>query len=220
MSKKEDIERAIESEANETAAKQSEGKKSDSKPKDSGTEVSPTTVRADGTLFKKILIGIGIFCAILVIFLVVLDSSGARYRTEHSKEFGYTVQYDETRYQKDRINLGNTETPTYMDRIGFKSNPYANFLAVSVVAEDADVNEALEAFQSDGSYSFVTEEDAVFGAGNYRAKKIVYTDNEGEEPLEVTYYYMADRKLFVTVSCDESHKKELAKMLASLKLDD
>lgn len=175
---------------------------------------------SDGTLFKKILIGSGIVCAILVIFLLVLDSSGARYRTEHSKEFGYTVQYDETRYQKDRINLGNTETPTYMDRIGFKSNPYANFLAVSVVAEDADVNEALEAFQSDGSYSFVTEEDAVFGAGNYRAKKIVYTDNEGEEPLEVTYYYMADRKLFVTVSCDKDHKKELAKMLASLKLDD
>ena len=220
MSKKTDIESAGERETNETAAKQPAGRKSDGKQGNMGTETVSTAVHSDGTLFKKILIGIGIACAILVIFLVVLDNSGARYRTEHSKEFGYSVKYDETRYQKDRINLGSIEAPTYMDRIGFKSNPYANFLAVSIVAEDADVNEALEAFQSDGSYSFVTEEDAVFGAGNYRAKKIVYTDNEGEEPLEVTYYYLADRKLFVTVSCDESHKKELAKMLASLELDD
>lgn len=179
-----------------------------------------SSVVHDGTLFKKILIGIGIFCAVLVIFLMVLDSSGAKYRTEYSKEFGYTVRYDETRYQKDRIQLGNNETTTYMDRVGAKTNPYANFLAVSSVSDDADVNEALEVFQSDGSYEFVTEENATFGAGNYSAKKIVYTDTEGEEPLEVTYYYMAERKLFVTVSCDKDHKKELAKMLASFKLDD
>lgn len=173
----------------------------------------------NGRLLKRILLGLGAACAILVIFLLVLDSTGAKYRKEHSQEFGYTIQYDESRYQKDRIRLGNNEDPTYMDRYGAKSNPYANFLAVSAVSDEADVNEVLEVFQSDGSYSFITEEDAVFGSGKYRAKKIVYTDTEGDEPLEVTYYYMADRKLFITVSCDKSHKKELARMLASLELD-
>ena len=179
-----------------------------------------TEARGNGKILKWILLGLGAACAVLVIFMLVLDSSGAKYRTEHSKEFGYTIQYDESRYQKDRIQLGNNEAPTYMDRYGAKSNPYANFLAISEVSDEADVNEALEVFQSDGSYSFITEEDAVFGSGNYRAKKIVYTDTEGEEPVEVSYYYMADRKLFITVSCDKSHKKELARMLASLTLDD
>lgn len=182
--------------------------------------IETTGSGSNGKLLKWILLGLGAACAVLVIFMLVLDSSGAKFRTEHSKEFGYTVQYDESRYQKDRIQLGSGDAPTYMDRFGFKTNPYMNFLAVSAVSDEADLNEALEAFQSDGSYSFVTEDDVTFGAGKYRAKRIVYTDTEGEVPLEVSYYYVEDRKLFVTVSCDEDHKKELAKMLASLKFDD
>ena len=45
----------------------------------------------NGRLLKRILLGLGAACAILVIFLLVLDSTGAKYRKEHSQEFHDTV---------------------------------------------------------------------------------------------------------------------------------
>ena len=169
----------------------------------------------NGKVLKWILLGLGAACAILVIFLLVLDSSGAKMRTVHSKEYGYTVTYDESRYEKMRVRL---DGETYMDRYGLKSSAYSVFLGISPISEEVDLNEVLEAFQSDGSYAFDTGE-ATIGKGSYKATRISYTDTEGETPVEVTYYYMLDRKILVTVSSDSDHKKELAKMLASLVFD-
>ncbi len=168
-----------------------------------------------GNILKWVLIGLGAACAILVIFLLVLDSSGSKYRSVHSAEYGYTITYDESRFEKARVRL---DGDTYMDRYNAKSSPYSNFLGFTPISEEVDLNEVLEAFQSDGSYAFDTGESAI-GKKGYVATRISYTDNEGETPVEVTYYYMIDRKILVTVSCDADHKKELAKMLASLLLD-
>ena len=95
---------------------------------------------------------------------------------------------------------------------------FIDICMISPISEEVDLNEVLEAFQSDGSYAFDTGE-ATIGKGSYKATRISYTDTEGETPVEVTYYYMLDRKILVTVSSDSDHKKELAKMLASLVFD-
>jgi|GEM_PF-3240951 hypothetical protein len=179
------------------------------------SEEEITLRREDGKLVKRILIGLGLACVVMLIFMLVLDSSGAKFRRDHSKSYGYSVEYDETRYQKDLVRLD--EKPTYMERIGAKDSEFANFMSISPISEETDLDEVLEAFESE--YRFTVDESVRFGEGGYTAKRISYTDNEGEEPLSVEYYYVIDRKVVVTVSCDSKHKKELAKMLASFRFE-
>ena len=164
---------------------------------------------------KWIFIGLGGVCAVLVLFLLVLDAYGTKLKRFSSERFGYEVSFDESRYSVETVRLD--ERPTYMERVVFTKNPYGNYLGVSGIDSTADLDEILAAFQSDGSYQFDIDEDVTIGKG-YHARKISYTDTSGEESVRVDYYYMADRGLLIAVAYDKDHEKEIGKILDSFKM--
>ena len=165
---------------------------------------------------KWIFIGLGAVLAVLVLFLLVLDAYGTKLKRIASDRFGYEVAFDETRYSFETVRLD--ERPTYMERVVFTKSPYSNYFGVSGIDSTADLDEILEAFQSDESYRFDVDDNVTFGSGSYRARKISYTDTSGDESVRVDYYYMADRGLLVTVAYDKDHEKELGKILDSFKV--
>lgn len=166
---------------------------------------------------KWIFIGLGAVLAVLVLFLLVLDAYGTKERRVRSNRFGYLITYDETRYDFETVRLD--ERPTYMERVFFKNSPYGNYVSVSGVDASADIDEIITTFQADGSYKFEEQTDATFGVGNYSARKFSYTDTSGDTAVRVDYYFMPERGLLVTAAYDASHKKELAKILASLEFE-
>ena len=127
---------------------------------------------------KWIFIGLGGVCAVLVLFLLVLDAYGTKQKRFSSERFGYEVSFDESRYSVETVRLD--ERPTYMERVVFTKDPYGNYLGVSGIDSTADLDEILAAFQSDESYQFDIDEDVTIGKG-YHARKISYTDTSGEE---------------------------------------
>lgn len=165
-------------------------------------------------IVKWILIGLAIVCVLLVVIIMEMETDGSKIRKMQAERFGYVIEYDETRFDFETIRLD--ERPTYMERLALKNSPYSNYIGVSGIDAEVDLEEVLSTFQSDGSYAFDVQDNATVGSGGYPARKISYTDTEGEEPLQVDYYYLADRGILITVAYDKDHKKELAKVLASL----
>ncbi len=149
----------------------------------------------------------------IVLGAILLDTFVLKKRYT-SPRYGYSIQYDKDNYEIREEKLD--EKPTYMEFCVASGDEYANFFAVSPVSSEEEVNNTLEAFQSDGSYSF-SEVEATFGKGDYRARKISYTDTTGEIEVSVDYYYVVDRQLLITVSCDAAHRKDLEKVLNSFR---
>ena len=171
---------------------------------------------SEGKALKWILIGLGAACLLMVIFLLLLHDSGSKF-VRYVSDYGYSVEYDESRYVRDLVRLD--EKPTYMVRIGFKENPYMNFLSVLVYEDKTEnINDVIAAFQPD--YDLGVQEKSTFGAGNYAAMRLYYTDKSGDEPVDVEYFYNAERGVIVTVSYDKAHKSEVERMLASLKFNE
>ena len=97
-----------------------------------------------GTL-KWIFIGLGAVLAVLVLFLLVLDAYGNKQRKVRSTRFGYVIAYDESRYEFETLRLD--ERPTYMERIFLSGSPYSNFISVSGIDAESDLEEILATFQ-------------------------------------------------------------------------
>lgn len=166
-----------------------------------------------GTL-KWIFIGLGAVLAVLVLFLLVLDAYGNKQRKVRSTRFGYEIAYDESRYEFETLRLD--ERPTYMERIFLSGSPYSNFITVSGIDAESDLEEILTTFQSDGSYKFDDKADVTFGSGAYHARKVSYTDESGDAPVQVDYYFLKDRGLLISAAYDKEHAKEIAEMVDSI----
>ena len=163
---------------------------------------------------KWIFIGLGAVLVVLVLFLLVLDAYGDRLRNFRSARFGYVISYDESRYKFETLRLD--ERPTYMERIFLIGSPYSNYVSVSGVDAESDLDEILTAFQSDGSYKFDDKADVTFGSGAYHARKVSYTDESGDTAVQVDYYFLKDRGLLISAAYDMEHAKEVRQILASI----
>ena len=157
---------------------------------------------------------IAVIVVLVIVLAAVLIDAFVLRKSYSSPRYGYSIRYDGDNYEIREQKLD--EKPTYMEFCMAKGDEYANFFAVSPVSSEEEVDKALEAFQSDGSYSF-SESEARFGKGDYRARKISYTDTSGEVSLTVDYYYAVDRQVLITVSYDAAHKKDFEKILKSFK---
>jgi len=166
---------------------------------------------------KWIIIGLGAVLALLVLFLLVWDAHGVKQRRIRSERFGYIISYDENQCDFETVKLD--EKPTYMERVFLKSSPYSNYVTVSAISAETDLDEVLTAFQSDGSYRFDDRPDATFGSGAYHARKISYTDQSGDNDVQVDYYVLSDRRLLVAAAYDEDHRDEIAEILNSFELE-
>ncbi len=166
---------------------------------------------------KWIFIGLTAVLAVLVLFLFVLDAYGNKQRKVRSTRFHYVIAYDESRYDFETVQLD--ERPTYMERVFLTGSPYNNYVSVSGIDAETDLEELLAAFQSDGSYQFDDKADVTFGNGVYHARKVSYTDRSGDTPVQVEYYFLTDRGLLITAAYDWEHTEEIGEILQSITLE-
>ncbi len=168
------------------------------------------------SLQTKIIVLLAVLCAVLVLVLLIVDAVGAKPRIFRSTNYAYSMQYDANAYEYRCIRVDNQ--PTFMDRfdaIGAKEEFYISFIKID---KTVDLDEVLEAFQKEGDYSFDIEEKVVFGRGGYTATRISYTDDSGQVPVKVSYYYMLDRELLITTCTDASHREDIEEMLSNVEL--
>ena len=152
---------------------------------------------------------------IMVVLLLAFPYLAGR-KNFTSKEHGYTLVMDTGKTEYKRILL-DSETKVTMDRFSIKKDSSC-YLSVTEISEETDLDEALEAFESDESYEFTREEGITYGDGNYTARRISYTDRNGTNPLEVYYYYDKEHGIIISLCTDEKNRKELERMLGSIKI--
>ena len=164
---------------------------------------------------------IGLYILLTAAFLMVVVLLAMHYmntrKTFISKEFDYTLEFDSSQLKYEKILL-NSSDKVYMDRFGVAGSEDKFYLAVNRIDASTDIDELMEAFESDDSYSFTREEDVAFGAGDYKARRISYEDTSGTVPVKVYYYYDAQDSLLFTVCTDEAHKNVLEKALSSVRI--
>ena len=164
---------------------------------------------------------IGLYILLTAAFLMVIVLLAMHYmntkKTFISKEFDYTLEFDASQLKYEKILL-NSGDKVYMDRFGVAGSEDAYYLAVNRIDASTDIEELMEAFESDESYSFTREENVPFGAGGYKAFRISYEDTSGTVPVNVYYYYDAQDSLLFTVCTDEAHRKVLEKALSSVRI--
>lgn len=168
-------------------------------------------------ILKWVLIGLAAVCGVLVLFILVLDSTGSRQKKIRSEAFGYTILYDEARFEYETVRLDSSGST--MERFFLKDSQWSNYIGISKIDASIDFAEAIASLQPEESLQMEDLGEVTVGSGKYSARKAGYTDYSGDTPVRVEYYYIADRGVLVTTSADSSHKKELAAMLASLSFD-
>lgn len=167
---------------------------------------------------RIILIALITAAFVMVIVLLGMHYMNTKKRF-HNKNLGYTLEFDSAELKYQEIVLNNTDN-VRMDRFGVVGSEDLYYLSVSTIDVSTDLDEALEAFESDESYSFTRENDVTFGSGNYHARRISYEDKTGVEPVKVTYYFDSNHGLFFTVCTDEAHRGLLEKALSTVAIED
>ncbi len=161
----------------------------------------------------KIILGMAAASVILILFILGLQTYQDKWKRFQSKLYPYSIEYNSTRVKYETVLVDNQ--PTYMERFLVSGADEEYYLSVISIDPEVDLEEALEAFQSEGDYSFTVDDKAVCGVGDYAAKKISYTDKSGKTAAEISYYYMPEQGLLVTTCTDEAHRDTIEKMLAS-----
>lgn len=166
---------------------------------------------------KKLLICLGGACVIMVLVLLAMDAYGARRQRFQSALYPYSITYYTGTFEYNQVLLGAAEgESTYMERFDAKNAEEEYYISIVSIDPQESLDDVLEAFQSDGDYSFNVEEDVTFGKEDYTATRITYIDESGAVPAEVSYYYMLDRELLITTCTDAQHKAEIEEMLKSV----
>lgn len=166
---------------------------------------------------KKLLICLGCACVIMVLVLLAMDAYGARQQRFQSTLYPYSITYNTGSFEYNQVLLGAAEgVSTYMERFDAKNATEEYYISIVSIDPQESLDDVLEAFRSDGDYSFNVEEDITFGKEDYKATRITYIDDSGAVPAEVCYYYMLDRELLITTCTDSQHKAEIEEMLKSV----
>lgn len=160
-----------------------------------------------------ILVALGSVVFLLIVVMLSLQNFGVE-TTYNSEEHGYTIKFNSNDITYETILLDG-KNRIYMDRFLAVKNREC-YISVTSIGKDTNLEETLENFQSDGSYSFTIDEQGIYGAGNYPARAISYEDKAGKETLQVTYYYDEAHGIFVTVCTDEKNRKLLSEVLKAL----
>lgn len=156
--------------------------------------------------------------AVLIMMIVILAIHYLNPNKDfYSKEFRYTLKFSEDVVTYEKILLDGTNK-LYMDRFGIKGQEEKYYLSVSGIDDGTDLDEALEAFESDGSYAFNREDNATYGSGSYTARKIYYEDQSCTPPVKVEYYYDMGNRIMITLCSDEEHRAVLEDLLKRLSL--
>ncbi len=163
---------------------------------------------------KWLIVGLSVAacCLIMVFVLLRMGEMGPKKVRFRSSEFPFTIVYDMSTYEHKLLQMDRNNN--CIERFGEKKNPYMNYLSVSAIDLSVDLEETLASMETD--YHFEREDNAAYGAGNYPAIRIFYTDTTGEREVLVSYYYDVEHELFITVSSDAEQRDTLAKMLAEL----
>lgn len=164
-----------------------------------------------------IIIGVLLTLVLIMVILLLAFPNMLGRKKFISKEHGYSMIIDTGVTEYNRILLDANSNVT-MDRFNIKKSGGSCYLSVTRVADDTDLEEALEAFESDGSYTFSREENVTYGEENYPVKRISYTDENGAEQLQVEYYYDAPHRIIISVCTNDEHRKEIEKMLGTIKI--
>lgn len=164
---------------------------------------------------------LAMICMAVAVLIMVIVILAIHYlnpnKNFYSKQFGYALKFNEEviTYQNILLDGGNRLS---MDRFGIKGQEEKYYVSVSGIDDATDLDEALEAFESDGSYAFTREDNAVYGSGNYKARKISYEDQSCTPPVKVEYYYDSDSRIMITICSDEEHWTVLENLLKSITL--
>lgn len=164
-----------------------------------------------------IIIGVLLVLVLIMVILLLAFPNMLGRKKFISKEHGYSMIINTGVIEYKRILLDANSKVT-MDRFNIKKSDGNCYLSVTRVAEDTNLEEALEAFESDGSYTFNREENVTYGEENYPVKRISYTDNEGAEPLQVEYYYDEPHRIIISVCTNNEHRGAIEKMLKTIKI--
>lgn len=165
---------------------------------------------------SKCIIGLACVAVVFILFLLGLHTYQDKWVNFRSERYSYALLYNSTKVKYEEIAV---DSQTYMERFVVSTAKEEYYLSVISIDPEVDLSEALEAFQSDGDYTFDVEEKAACGAGAYEAIKISYTDESGTTPAQVSYYYMEEQGLLITTCTDESHRAEIEKMLNSFTIE-
>lgn len=161
----------------------------------------------------KLIIGMAVFAVVLILFIVILQQVQDRRLKFESRTYPYSLVYNATKVKYERLRVD--ERPTFMERFSVKKAAESYYLSVISVDSEVDIEEALEAFQKDGSYEFHREENVSCGAEGYKATKLSYVDKTGRVPAEISYYYLEKEGLWISTCTDEAHKDLIEAMLKS-----
>ena len=135
------------------------------------------------TTLAMICTGVAVLIMIIVILAIHYLNPN---RNFFSNEFRYSLKYNEDVIAYQNILLDGTNRLT-MDRFGIKGQEEKYYLSVSGIDAETDLDEALAAFESDGSYTFTREDSATYGAGNYH--------NMGGGSMTHSYFAQKDEDL-------------------------
>lgn len=169
------------------------------------------------SMTTKLLFVLGGLLAAVLVFILLLGSLGDKINRVHSADYPYSVIVNQRDVECERILLDSQ--PTYMDRYRMKGEKEDYYLSVTRIDPEQDLEEALEAFQKEGDYTFDIEEGVTIGTGQYVAKKISYTDTSGSRKADISYYYLEKEGLLVTTCTDAKHKSEIEAILQSFTIE-
>lgn len=175
-----------------------------------GTEKPAGKNRSSVTKLILVMAGVSL---VLILFILGLQQFQDRMTRFQSGKYPYSLVYNASKVDYELLRVD--EKPTYMERFTVKNTTESYYLSVISVDPEVDIEEALEAFQKDGSYSFQREENVPCGAEGYPATKLSYVDNSGRIPAEICYYYLPKQGLWVSTCTDEAHKGLIEAMLKS-----
>ncbi len=161
----------------------------------------------------KLILGMAAFAVILILFILGLWQFQDRMTKFRSRNYPYSLTYNETKVKYELLRVD--ERPTFMERFSVKNAAESYYLSVISVDAEVDIEDALEAFQKDGSYEFHREENVTCGSEGYTATRLSYVDKTGREPAEINYYYLKKEGLWVSTCSDEAHKELIEEMLKS-----
>ncbi len=174
--------------------------------------------KSDRKRRKNLIIIVILAIAVLIMVVVLLAIPYLRGEKKFvSKEHGYTVIYDSSVLQYERVCLNDADGIN-MDRFYDIAENGKFYFAVTDISPEVNLEEELRLLEEDENYDFVfvREQNISYGKGGYTAQRISYTDENGTAPVQITYYYDEDNGLMITICTDEKHGSIYDNMLASV----
>ena len=174
-------------------------------------------IKQRGMSKHAVLIGVLLTAVLIMVVLILAIPNLEGEKRFVSKEHGYSLVFDTTDTEYKKVILNTTDN-VGMDRFTVKKSGGDCYLSVTDISAEADLEEALEAFESDGSFAFTREDNVTFGEEGYTARRISYKDETGSKPLEVTYYFDETDRILVSVCTDSESKAVLERILNSIRI--